>query len=218
MPGQCSITTIFFDIGGVLLDVDEQAGLAEIAHATGLAADWLNHRMGGKALHALERGKITLRDYHAAVFKDTGDHTPLPYEHFERIWLGVVKAETPVTGLLPDLKKQMGVWLLSNSNHAHIDYVRENYPFMAEADGVISSHEVGCRKPDREIFQLALRRAGTDAEQALFIDDKPENVAAARQLRIHAHHYTGLPGLVGFLGEHGLEVPPLRTYRCGTSG
>ena len=213
MPGQCSITTIFFDIGGVLLDVDEQAGLAEIARATGLAADWLNHRMGGEALHALERGKITLRDYHAAVFKDTGDNDLLPYDHFERIWVGVLKEESPVARLLPALRKQTAVWFLSNSNHIHMDYVRAHYPFMSQADCVISSHEVGHRKPDREIFRLALRRAGTDAEQALFVDDKPENVAAARELRINAHRYTGLPGLVGFLGEHGLEVP--LSHDCG---
>jgi len=161
--------------------------------------------MAGEALHVLERGQITLREYHAAVFKDPGDHNTLPYSHFERIWLGVLKEETPVTGLLPALKKQAAVWLLSNSNHAHMDYVRAHYPFMALADGVISSHEVGCRKPDREIYQLALGRADIPAGQALFIDDKPENVAAARELGIRAHQYTDLPGLVGFLGEHGLE-------------
>ncbi|MBA7702582.1 hypothetical protein ES703_111351 [subsurface metagenome] len=87
-----------------------------------------------------------------------------------------------------------------------MDYVRAHYPFMALADGVISSHEVGCRKPDRVIYQLALGRADIPAEQALFIDDKPENVAAARELGIHAHQYTDLPGLVGFLSGCRLDI------------
>lgn len=207
MPGQSSITTIFFDIGGVLLEVNEQGGMGEIARLTGLAPDWLGSRMAGENLYALERGQITLRDYHAAAFKDAGADPPITYDRFEQFWTGLLLEPTPVADLLPALRRQARVWFLTNSNHVHMDYLKENYPFMSLADCVISSHEVGHRKPDREIFRLALHRAGTDAEQALFVDDKPENVAAARQLRIHAHHYTGLPGLVGFLGEHGLEVP-----------
>lgn len=207
MPGHLTISSIFLDIGGVLLEVDEKGALIEFARGTGVPPEQLRHRMGGEILHALERGKITLRGYHAAVFKDTGGCTPLPYDRFERIWLGLLKGESPVTGLLPTLKKQAEVWFLSNSNQTHMGYLREHYPFMAQADGVISSHEVGYRKPDREIFQLALHRSGTTARQALFVDDKAENVAAAGELGIHAHHYTGLRELLAFLGVYGLKVP-----------
>ena len=207
MSDRLSITTIFFDIGGVLLDVDEQGGLAEIARATGLPPDQVQHRIAGEVLSALERGLITLREYHTAVFRAADGGLSLPYEHFERIWLGRLKGETPVTEILPDLKRRAAVWLLSNNNHVHMDYVRAHYPFMALADGVISSYEVGHRKPDKEIFRLALSRAGVAAGQALFIDDKFENVTAASELGLHAHHYIGLPGLVGFLDEHGLKVP-----------
>ncbi len=206
MPESSAINTVFFDIGGVLLDVDVHFGLAEIAGVTGLDMDWLDQRLGGEPLYVLERGQCTLREYYEAVFKDAPEHTPLPYPQFRRIWLGVLKAEMPLTSLVPRLKEQVRIWYLSNSNRVHIDYVRENYPFMELADGVISSHEVSCRKPGREIFDLALQRAGTQASQALFVDDKPENVAAARELGIRAHHYTDLPELVDFLSEYGFKV------------
>ncbi len=206
MSDRPSITTIFFDIGDVLVEVNERGGMAEIVRLTGLAPEWLGSRMAGKNLYALERGEITLRDYHAAAFKDAGADPPITYDRFEQFWTGLLMDPTPVTDLLPALRKQARVFFLSNSNQVHIDYLRENYPFMALADGVISSHEVGHRKPDREIVRLALDRADIPAEQALFIDDKPENVAAARELGIHAHHYTGLPGLVGFLSGCGLDI------------
>ena len=208
MSDRPSITTIFFDIGGVLVEFNERGGMDEIVRLTGLAPEWLGSRMAGENLYALERGEITLRDYHAAAFKDAGADPPITYDRFEQFWTGLLMDPTPVADLLPALRKQARVWFLSNSNQVHIDYLGENYPFMALADGVISSHEVGHRKPDKEIFRLALQRADVPAEQTLFIDDKPENVAAARELGIRAHHYTGLPGLVGFLGEHGLKVPP----------
>lgn len=206
MPDQRSITTIFFDIGSVLVEFNERGGLAEIVRLTGLAPEWLGSRMAGENLYALERGEITLRDYHAAAFKDAGADPPITYDRFEQFWTGLLLEPTPVADLLPALRKQARVWFLSNSNQVHIDYLKENYPFMALAEGVISSHEVGHRKPDKEIFRLALRRANVPAEQALFIDDKPENVAAAGELGIHAHQYVDLAGLVGFLSEYGLEV------------
>lgn len=205
-PSRSPITTVFFDIGGVLLEVNERGGLAEIVRQTGLAPDWLGARMAGENLYALERGKITLRDYYAAVFKDAGSDPPITYDRFEQFWIGLLQETTPVTELLPLLRKQVLVWLLSNSNHVHMDYVREHYPFMAQVDGLISSYEVGHRKPDREIYLVALRQSGTRAGQALFVDDKIDNVRAAQELGISAHHYTGLPGLVVFLGEYGLKV------------
>ena len=77
MPDQRSITTIFFDIGGVLLEVNERGGLAEIVRLTGLAPNWLGSRMAGENLYALERGEITLRAYHATAFKDAGADPPI---------------------------------------------------------------------------------------------------------------------------------------------
>ncbi len=208
MPDQPLITTIFFDIGRVLVEFNERGWLVDIVRLTGLVPEWLGSRMACENLYALERGEITLRDYHAAAFKDAGANPPITYDRFEQFWTGLLMEPTPVADLLPALRKQARVWFLSNSNQVHMDYLRENYSFMALAEGVISSHEVGHRKPDKEIFRLALLRAGAEAGQALFIDDKFENVAAARELGINAHQYAGLPGLVGFLGEHGLEGSP----------
>ncbi|MFB0515276.1 MAG: HAD family hydrolase [Candidatus Neomarinimicrobiota bacterium] len=207
-PATASI--IFFDIGSVLVEVNERGGLAEIVRLTGLAPEWLGTRMGSEALYTLERGKITLRDYYSAVFEDAPTEKPLSYAAFERFWLGLLKSEMPAAGLLPALRKQARVWLLTNSNHIHIDYLRKNYPFMSQVDGVICSYEVGYRKPEREIFRYALRVTGTPAGQALFVDDKRDNVAAARELGIRAHQYIDLAGLVTFLAANGLEVRPIQ--------
>ncbi|UCH62228.1 MAG: HAD family phosphatase [Fidelibacterota bacterium] len=208
MSDHPAITTIFFDIGGVLVEVNERGGMDEIVRLTGLAPEWLGSRMAGENLYALERGEVTLRDYHAAAFKDAGANPPITYDRFEQFWTELLLEPTSVADILPALRRQAAVWFLTNTNQVHMDYLKENYRFMAQADGVISSHQVGHRKPDREIFRLALRRADVPAEQALFVDDKVDNVAAARELGIAAHQYVDLPGLVGFLGEHGLEAPP----------
>jgi putative hydrolase of the HAD superfamily len=59
-------------------------------------------------------------------------------------------------------------------------------PIAELFDAVIDSSEVGMRKPDPAIFALALRELGDIApEHAVFLDDFPGNVAAARRLGMH---------------------------------
>ena len=55
---------------------------------------------------------------------------------------------------------------------------------------VVDSGFVGCRKPEREIYELTLERlGGVPAEQCLFIDDVDVNCEAARELGMPAVHY-----------------------------
>jgi 2-haloacid dehalogenase len=63
---------------------------------------------------------------------------------------------------------------------------RPLYPFFDELDGVFISGEVGVAKPDPAIFGLFLERFGLTAEEIVFIDDSPANVAAARALGIES--------------------------------
>jgi putative hydrolase of the HAD superfamily len=66
----------------------------------------------------------------------------------------------------------------------------------------VNSSEIGNAKPDPEFFQAALRLSGVDAENALFIDDTRENVAAAKALGIAAHQFKSVSLMEKFLREH----------------
>ncbi len=78
---------------------------------------------------------------------------------------------------------------------------------MNQVDGVIASHLVGYRKPEREIYELALQRAGARAEQTLFIDNAPRNATAARELGLATHRFTGMKELHAFLKQYGFRLP-----------
>jgi putative hydrolase of the HAD superfamily len=71
-------------------------------------------------------------------------------------------------------------------------------------DHVINSSAVGAVKPEPTIFQAALAAAGVAAANALFVDDTPGHVAAARHLGIAGHHYTGPAALRDELLTRGL--------------
>jgi putative hydrolase of the HAD superfamily len=72
--------------------------------------------------------------------------------------------------------------ILSNGVPEVMARVARERPLDTIFDAVIVSCEVGCAKPDAEIYRLTLERLGVEAAEALFVDDRSENIDAARAL------------------------------------
>ena len=66
-------------------------------------------------------------------------------------------------------------------------------------DLIINSSVIGIAKPDEGFYKKALELAQTKAEQSIFIDDSHENVTAAREIGIHAHHHTNKADTIAFI-------------------
>jgi putative hydrolase of the HAD superfamily len=81
------------------------------------------------------------------------------------------------------------LFLLSNTNEMHIEYVQKNVSFFGEFkscfDGFYLSHEIGIRKPDQHIYDYVLKQNDLNPHECLFIDDTRENIEAAKVLGIH---------------------------------
>ncbi|MEV0321733.1 HAD family phosphatase [Streptomyces sp. NPDC050658] len=69
------------------------------------------------------------------------------------------------------------------------------------ADHLVLSCEVGCAKPGRRIYEIALGRLGAEPERALFIDDVPANVSAARALGLAGHVHTETASTLARIGK-----------------
>jgi epoxide hydrolase-like predicted phosphatase len=100
------------------------------------------------------------------VFKDAGAHWPMVHRARQ------LRAEGIVTAILTNNVKEWGAW-------------RDVIP-LDEFDVVIDSCEVGLRKPDPAIWHVVLGAMGIDAAEAVFLDDHPGNVEAARRLDIRS--------------------------------
>lgn len=94
----------------------------------------------------------------------------------------VAEAGTPV-GLLSNMVPEIGV------------YLRDTMRLFDRFSSVTYSYEVGLSKPDPGIYHDALARLGVEPHEALFVDDRPPNVEAARSLGMHAHLYRGREAL-----------------------
>ena len=84
------------------------------------------------------------------------------------------------------LSPQVRTAIISNSADGARREEIARYAFDTIFDPIIYSHEVGLAKPDLAIFELACARMDLEPAQAIFVDDVPGHVAAARALGMHA--------------------------------
>jgi len=99
------------------------------------------------------------------------------------------------------------LFLLSNTNALHFEYIRENYPFLTNFSQFILSYQVGSRKPEKGIYETLIRKAGIPPETLLFIDDKMPFCDRGPEHGIQAWQFTSQETLKQQLIEHGLWLP-----------
>jgi putative hydrolase of the HAD superfamily len=81
--------------------------------------------------------------------------------------------------------------ILSNGVPEVMASVRADHPLAEIFDVVVVSYELGHAKPDREIYEATLSELGVVPQDALFVDDRGENIAAADELGLRTFHFTG---------------------------
>ena len=90
---------------------------------------------------------------------------------------------------------------------SHFALLREQMPVLRRFTDLHLSYEVRAAKPDPRYYRLALERFGLDGEQCLFVDDREENVRAARALGIRSVIHRGdVAEVRAFLRANGVEI------------
>jgi 2-haloacid dehalogenase len=183
---------VVFDIGNVLIHWDARRiyrGLlsteAEIEDflARVLPPEWNLEQDRGRLWAEAEAERIALFPEHEANIRA-----------FRARWRESVPHAIEGTVAILARLKQAGTPLYAITNFAEDTFreAQEIYPFLADSfiDVVISGQEK-LIKPDPAIYRVLLDRQGLAAEDCVFIDDSPKNVAAAAALGFHALHFTG---------------------------
>ena len=180
------IDTVIFDLGGVLATTGrhsdfssrwpaEQAEQVREIILGDYGAD------GDHPWHRLERGEITLdenRRLNKAALAAAGIEVPTPPPG----GAPMIRFEPsePMVALVHDLRTAgLRLGVLTNNVREFRDGWRGMLPFDELFDDIVDSHEVGIRKPNPAIYQLALSRLGAEPGRTAFLDDVPTNVAAA---------------------------------------
>lgn len=177
-----------FDIGNVLVDFDFQILKDRIAADSGRPLDDLSPR--DIEMHdAAEKGQISDQEWVDYLNESKGLHWTL--DDLIGIWQQIFTInQTGRKLFLDSIARGIPVYTLSNISAHHITAIERNWPgFFDGASGLFLSYQMGARKPEPEIYQQTLKTLGVEGRQCLFIDDRPENIDAARAAGIHAHQF-----------------------------
>jgi putative hydrolase of the HAD superfamily len=184
------ITTLFFDIGNVLVGFDHRLIWNRLATVSKLPSEEIQQRIQSSGLmDSHELGKLSPLEF----FHETRDRGQLEssvsFEAFRLMWADIFWEQKPIIQLAQTLQQHYTVALLSNVGEIHWNWLVERFPIFSQVDNMILSFQVGSMKPAREIYQEAIRQSGLLPEQCGYIDDNQKNVEAGREFGIQAVHY-----------------------------
>jgi len=182
-------TTLIVDWGGVLtgplstaIERWAQADRVDLVAYFDLVDHWFGPEFARLAhtnpIHALEVGEMTIPDFEQILQEQMEARTgkPFPGEGMVARMFAMFDHAPDMNGLVYRAREQ-GLKTALISNSWGNDYPRDGWDDMFDA--VVISHEVGLRKPDPAIFELATSQLGVSAADCVFVDDLAHNVAAA---------------------------------------
>ncbi len=184
-------TTLIFDLGNVIINLKpEQQWLYEdlMPHFQPIPLQQLLH---AGFFNEFEKGTITVTSF-IDQLRNIAIDTDITDEEIIRHWNGILQ-DIPAhrIDMLYALKERYDLYLLSNTNDIHLDYIInglcQDYHKNIFADiftTTFYSQHIGMRKPDRDIYEYVLQAAGLTAANCIFFDDKEENLAEPHQLGI----------------------------------
>lgn len=194
------IKNLIFDFGNVLIDLDIERTFISLRHFVGddYAQKLQTAYPNGDVFIDFEIGKISENTFLETLRSIA--HTPLSMRQVKEAWNAMLLTIKPERfEMLLHLRTKYRVFLLSNTNETHLDfvdgYLRTVYGFdiahfdKTYFDKAYYSHIIGLRKPNDDIFEFALQDAGLIASESLFIDDVAANTEGAKRVGMKVYQH-----------------------------
>ncbi|EYB69736.1 HAD family hydrolase [Deinococcus phoenicis] len=178
---------MFWDIGGVLLTNGwDREQRATTSARFGLdATDFAErHKL---AAPELERGRMSLAEYmEQTVFHTPRDFTP---GDFRAAMEAESQPQADTLAYARDLGQRWRMYALNNEGRDLNEYRVRTYTLSDFLLGFFTSCYLGVLKPNPAMYRLGLDLAHVRADEAVMIDDRPQNAEAARSVGMHAVRY-----------------------------
>jgi 2-haloacid dehalogenase len=197
---------VIFDIGGVLIDWNPRYLYRQLFSTTTEMEGFLADICTPAWNRALDAG----RPFAEAVAALSRTHPALAplIAAYDRRWEDMVRGPIQPTVTILRRLAAMGVplYALTNFSAEKFPLMRTRFDFLEVFAGIVVSGEVGLVKPDARFYAVLVERYRLDRRRCLFIDDAPENVAAAIAFGMPAIRFTGAGDLARHLADRGLTV------------
>jgi len=176
------IKSIVFDWGGVLIDKPTPGLLHYFAEYFNTTEEkyYNTHK---RYVDSFQKGTLPEDKYWEKMCNDLSKNKPVEKSLWKQAFKSVYQEKKDVFNLLIALKNNgYKTGFLSNIETPAMNFFYEQKYNMF--DVLVFSCKEGFRKPEKEIYEITLRRLNTQPEETLFIDDRIENIRGAESLGI----------------------------------
>ena len=189
------IKNIIFDLGGVILDIDEEIVYQELGKLGINVSELAHSKAFMDIMSKFDTGIITAPTFRRKMKALLGLEK-MTDQRFDGIWNAML-LDIPRERIeaIEQVKQHYRIFLMSNTNEIHYDlYVRDlqlrfGYnEFDALFHKSYFSFAEHLEKPDPRFFELILDHEGLVPEETLFIDDTAANIKVAKSLGIRCYH------------------------------
>lgn len=203
-----NIRNIIFDLGGVIIDLDTSASFQELQNLNKNPANTSLFQEDVSLFLDYEKGLISSQDFRAGI-RDLTHNPDLPDDEIDQAWNKML-LNIPLDRLelLSKLCRHQRLYVLSNTNEIHVTAFNKIVQAVSGKpsldhffDKVYYSHLLNLRKPEREIYEYVISDSELVPDESLFIDDREENILAAREVGLNTLHVTKGRGVVSYFSD-----------------
>jgi HAD superfamily hydrolase (TIGR01509 family) len=181
-----SVESLIFDIGKVLVPFDWQPFQRRlVADSTNLTTE--AEKEFKELTIRFDMGEMTGEIFARLAIRTIGFQGDA--ERFIEIWNSIFLSNPPMERTILALKQRFPLFLLSNTSDLHLDYLMRNYDVLHHFLDGVYSFRAKCAKPDRKIFETAIKQFDLKPENTAYIDDLAVNVRSALALGFKAIRY-----------------------------
>lgn len=190
-----AVRVVAFDLGGVLVDVD----LSAVPRALGRDAARVEEVLFGADRHErLSTGALGAEPFVHEAARALG----VDDEQLRAAWGDVVRSRAGARELVERVRARAVAW--SNTDPIHVARLSPTLPTRLFDEGRALSYEIAAMKPARVFTERAIARLGVAPAEIFFVDDRAENVAAARTAGVDAALARSIAEAADLLSQRGL--------------
>lgn len=180
---------LLFDLGRVLIDFDHTLGVKKIVNFCTLDEQSIyNLFFDSDITDKYEKGLVSSLGFFEEVKKML--NAKITYEEFVPIWNKIFSPHLGMLELIESLKDNYSLYLVSNINKLHFEYLQEEFSsYFKFFTYIFLSYELGLRKPDPKIYRYIIDYLKISPQNIIYTDDRIELVDAAVELGIDAFKF-----------------------------
>ena len=179
------IKAVLFDFGGVLAELRAEAHLLPLVKEHMTREQMWTAWSHSPTVRAHETGRISAEEFSKLIVVELGIAvSPEDFLTGFHDWIVGPFAETPA--LIRDVALRHTTALLTNTCALHWPIIN-SLGIIPHMHHVFASWQIGYIKPDADYFEYVLDQMNIAANEAVFFDDSPLNVAAARKLGLNGY-------------------------------